>query len=65
MKNKAAKKAKVIAVLPKAEQEIVKEYFQKNPEKIWGEQKSLLKGHSDLPLFRAASDEKQQDLFEQ
>jgi uncharacterized protein (DUF1810 family) len=65
MKNKATHKAKVIALLPEREQKAVNEYFKKHPEKIWGEQKSLIKGHSDLPLFRAASDEKQQDLFEQ
>jgi len=65
MKNKAKHKAKIIALLPEVEQVAVKAYFKKHPDKVWGEQRSLLKGHSDLPLFSAASDEKQQDLFEQ
>lgn len=64
MKNKVLKLAKKIESLSASQQEAVTDYFKKHPEKVWGEQKSLLKGYSDLPLFSAAAEEKQQKLFE-
>jgi len=63
MKNKAKEKAKKIAKLPAHEQEVVKDYFKNNPDKVWGEQKSLLKSHTDLPLFWSAEEQKQTTLF--
>lgn len=64
MTSKAKKLAKRIELLSAHEQEVVKGYFKSNPEKVWGEQKSLLKGHSDLPLFRSVEEQKQTNLFE-
>lgn len=63
MGNKAKRVAKRIEQLPAHEQEVVKDYFRENPEKVWGEQKSLLKSHADLPLFRLIEEDKQTTLF--
>ncbi|MGR3809594.1 hypothetical protein [Jiulongibacter sp. NS-SX5] len=65
MKSKILKLHGKIEALPEHEKEVVIEYFKKNPGKVWGEQRSLLKGHSDLPLFRAEAEENQQKLFDQ
>jgi hypothetical protein len=63
MKNKAVELKKKIESLPKSEQASVWSYYQKRPERIFGVQKSLLKGFSDLPIFQGSSEEQQQDLF--
>lgn len=63
MKNKAKILDKKIQKLPESEQKVVKEYFEKRPEKIYGVQRSLIKGFADLPIFRSDAQEKQQDLF--
>lgn len=49
--------------LPVAEQKEIIEQIKERPEMIFGVQKSLLKGFSDLPLFKSASDAQQTNLF--
>jgi hypothetical protein len=63
MKNKAKELDRRIKDLIGSEQKAVREYFEKRPEKIFGVQRSLLKGFSDLPIFQGSSEEQQQDLF--
>jgi hypothetical protein len=61
MKNKAKLIEKKINELPKQEQQVLREYFEQDPKRVFGVQKSLLKGFSDLPLF--GESQKQQELF--
>jgi hypothetical protein len=45
------------------QQKEIIEQIKERPNMIFGVQKSLLKGFSDLPLFKSASDARQKDLF--
>lgn len=63
MKNKAKKIMNEIERLDGPEKDLVLQYYQEKPERIYGVQQSLLKWHSDLPLFSTAASEQQTDLF--
>jgi hypothetical protein len=54
---------KKLEKLPVEQQKEIIEQIKERPNMIFGVQKSLLKGFSDLPLFKSASDARQTDLF--
>jgi hypothetical protein len=63
MKNKAKAVMQKIELADGLTKTILLKYYQENPQRIYGVQKSLLKGHSDMPLFASSSEEKQAELF--
>jgi hypothetical protein len=63
MKNTKRIEAKILK-LPVAEALEARLYFKRHPEQLIGVQKSLIKSINDLPLFAAANEAAQKDLFE-
>jgi hypothetical protein len=63
MKNKLKAVMRKIELADGPTKTILLNYYQEKPERIYGLQKSLLKGHSDMPLFAASAEEKQVELF--
>ena len=63
MKNKAKAVMQKIELADGPTKTILLKYYQEKPSRIFGVQKSLLKGHSDMPLFAASAEEKQAELF--
>lgn len=54
---------KEIKKLPLKEQNQILEQIKERPNMFFGIQKSLLKGFSDLPLFKSVSEDQQTNLF--
>jgi hypothetical protein len=54
---------KKLEKLPVEQQKEIIEQIKERPDMVFGVQKSLLKGFSDLPLFKSASDAQQTNLF--
>lgn len=63
MKNVKRIEAK-IKKLPVPEALEARLYFKRHPEQLLGVQKTFLKGVNDLPLFSAANEDAQKDLFD-